>query len=261
MLYYEVKGEGRPVVLLHGYLENLRMWESIGSELSKSYRVITIDLPGHGKSKVYGEIHTMDFMAEKVNEVLDELRVENPIMIGHSMGGYVTLAFAELFPGKLKGFMLLNSTSLPDSEEKKEQRLKAVETAQKNFDVLVKMSIPTLFAEKKREFLKEEMEFAKALARETPIKGVTAALLGMKERPDRTNIFLNFKGVKGLVMGRYDQAVNPEDLKKIIPETSDILVTELEAAHMAHLEVPEHTLNFIFDFLSDISENGKAPHV
>lgn len=252
MLNYEVKGEGRAVVLLHGYLENLRMWESIGNELSKSYKIVKIDLPGHGKSKTYGEIHKMEFMAEKVNEVLDELKIENPIFIGHSMGGYVTLAFAELFPEKLKGFILLNSTSLPDSEEKKEQRLKAVETAQRNFDALVKMSIPTLFAQKRREFLKEEMEFAKELARETPIEGVTAALLGMRERPDRTDVLLNFKGAKGLVVGKYDQAVNPEELKKIIPENSDILVTELEAAHMAHLEVPEHTLNFIFDFLSDV---------
>lgn len=252
MLHYEVKGEGNAVVLLHGYLENLRMWESIGNELSKMYHVVKIDLPGHGKSKTYGKVHTMEFMAEKMKEVLDELKVEDPIVIGHSMGGYVTLAFAELFPEKLKGFILLNSTSLPDSEEKKEQRLKAVETAERNFDALVKMSIPTLFAEKRREFLKEEMEFAKELARETPIEGVTAALLGMRERPDRTDVLLNFKGAKGLVMGKYDQAVNPEELKKIIPENSDILVTELEAAHMAHLEVPEHTLNFIFDFLSDV---------
>ncbi|SMC81110.1 alpha/beta fold hydrolase [Moheibacter sediminis] len=254
MLNYEEKGEGRAVVLLHGYLENLRMWKSIGNELSKIYKVVKIDLPGHGKSKTYGKIHTMEFMAEKVNAVLDELKIEDPILIGHSMGGYVTLAFTELFPKKLKGFILLNSTSLPDSEEKKEQRLKAVETAQRNFDALVKMSIPNLFAEKKREFLKEEMEFAKELARETPIEGVTAALLGMRERPDRTNVLLSFKGAKGLVMGKYDQAVNPEELKKIIPEESNILVTELEAAHMAHLEVPEHTLNFLFDFLSDVWE-------
>lgn len=252
MLYYEVKGEGQAVVLLHGYLENLRMWETIGDELSENYQVIKIDLPGHGKSKVYGEIHTMEFMAEKVDEVLNELNPKKPILIGHSMGGYVALAYAELFPEKLKGFILMNSTSLPDSEEKKEQRLKAVETAQRNFDALVKMSIPALFAEKRREFLKEEMEFAKELARETPIEGVTAALVGMRERPDRTDVLLNFKGAKGLIMGKYDQAINPEDLKRVIPERSDVVVTELEAAHMAHLEVPEHTLNFIFDFLSEV---------
>lgn len=248
MLHYEVKGEGHPVVLVHGYLENLKMWESFGNELSKFYQIIMIDLPGHGKSKVYGEIHTMEFMAEKINEVLNELIVEKAVLVGHSMGGYVNLAFAELFPEKLKGFILLNSTTLADSEEKKEQRLKAAETAQRNFDALVKMSIPTLFAENNRENLKDEMEFAKALARETPIAGVTAALYGMRLRPDRSHVF-QMEIPIGIVIGKYDQAVNPEDLKKAIPDKSNIVVTELETAHMAHLEAPNLTYDFVYDFL------------
>src|SRR5690606_14980372 len=201
MLYYEVIGEGNPVVLLHGYLENLRMWKKIGSELADSYKVIKIDLPGHGKSETFAEVHTMELMAEKVNEVLGELKIEKPVFIGHSMGGYVTLAYADLFPEKLKSFILLNSSSLPDSKEKKEQRLKAADTARRNFDALVKMSIPTLFAEKHRDDMKSEMEFAKELARETPVEGVTAALLGMRERPGRTSVLLNFNGKKGVIMG------------------------------------------------------------
>lgn len=249
MLYYEVKGEGRPVVLLHGYLENLKMWESIGKELSKIYKVIKIDLPGHGKSNVYGEIHTMELMAEKVNEVLKELKIEKSVLIGHSMGGYVALAFAELFPEKLNGFILLNSTTLSDSQEKKEQRLKAVETAEKNLDVLIKMSIPALFAEKNREHLKEEMEFTKEMARETTLEGVTAALKGLRLRPDRTHILHKFSNLIGILIGKYDQAINPEDLKNVIPEKSNIFMTELETAHMAHLESPNLTYDFIFDFL------------
>src|SRR5690606_33245485 len=98
MLYYEVKGEGRPLVLLHGYLENLKMWESIGKKLSEEYKLIRIDLPGHGRSRTYGETHTMEFMAEKAHEVLNHLGIEKSAMAGHSMGGYVTLAFAEKYP-------------------------------------------------------------------------------------------------------------------------------------------------------------------
>lgn len=252
MLYYEVKGEGHPVVLLHGYLENLKMWNSISDELSKFYKIISIDLPGHGKSKVYEKIHTMEFMAEKVAEVFEELHIAQSVLVGHSMGGYVTLAFAELFPERMKGLILLNSTTLPDSEEKKTQRLKAVETAQRNFDALVKMSIPTLFAENNRESLKEEMEFAKELARETSIEGTTAALLGMRERPDRTQILEKSACPVGILIGKYDQAINPEELKKIIPQKSDIIVRELDVAHMAHLEAPNMTFDFIYDYLSRI---------
>ncbi len=252
MLYYEVKGEGHPLVLLHGYLENLKMWQSITAELSKFYKVIAIDLPGHGKSKVYGEVHTMELIAEKVNEVFVELQIKKAVIVGHSMGGYSALAFAELFPEKLKGMILLNSTSLPDSEEKKEQRLKAIEAARKNLDTMIKVSIPSLFAQKNLENLKEEVKFAKQLAKETPLEGVTAALKGMRLRPDRTNILRKFDNPIGVVIGKYDQAVNPKDLKRIIPEKSNILVTEIETGHMAHLEAPNLTYDFIYDFMSRI---------
>lgn len=249
MLYYEIKGEGDPIVFLHGYLENMKMWRVFTEELSKDHQVILIDLPGHGKSESYGKIHTMELMAEKVNEVLEELRIPETIMVGHSMGGYVTLAFAELFPEKLKAFILQNSSSLPDSEDKKTQRLKAVETAHKNLDTLIKMSIPSLFAEKNLDSLKEEIEFAKRLAKETSLEGVEAALRGMRARPDRTEILENFERKIGILIGKYDKAVNPEDLKKIIPRKENISIKELETGHMSHLEAPKETMAFITDFL------------
>lgn len=249
MLHYEVKGKGNPVVLLHGYLENLKMWEGFTGELAQNHQVILIDLPGHGKSGLYDKIHTMSLMAEKVNEVLEKLEIDKVTMIGHSMGGYVALAFAELFPEKLEAFILQNSSSLPDSEEKKEQRLKAVETAHKNLDTLIKMSVPSLFAENNLENVKPEIEFAKTLARETSVEGVEAALRGMRERPDRTQILQNFKGKIGIIMGKYDKAVNPADLKKILPQKENIMVRELNTGHMSHLEAPEETLSFIKEFL------------
>lgn len=249
MLYYEVKGEGAPLVLLHGYLENLKMWNHPGNKLSESYKIITIDLPGHGKSKVYGETHTMEFMAEKVKEVLDVLNIHKTAMVGHSMGGYVTLAFVEKYPELIDKFILLNSGSLPDSEEKKQQRLKAVQTAQENLDTLIKVSIPSLFAEKNLEELKSEIDFAKQLAKETVLGGVTAALKGMRLRPDRTRILQETKNQVGILIGKYDQAVNPEELKKVIPERPNIEVIEFETGHMAHLEAPELTYEFIHGFM------------
>lgn len=253
MLYYEVKGEGRPLVLLHGYLENLKMWESIGKKLSEEYKLIRIDLPGHGRSRTYGETHTMEFMAEKAHEVLNHLGIEKSAMAGHSMGGYVTLAFAEKYPERLERFILLNSTSLPDSEEKKEQRLKAVQAAQENLDTLIKVSIPALFAEKKLEELKPEVEFAKRLAKETDPEGVTAALKGMRLRPDRTFVLQQARIPVGIVIGKYDQAVNPEELKKVIPGKPNITAVEFETGHMSHLEAPEHTYHFFCDFMEGLN--------
>ncbi len=249
MLNYEVKGYGNPVVLLHGYLENRKMWKSMVDELSASHKIILLDLPGHGESPNFDEEHTMEQMAREVKETLNFLGVSTAVFVGHSMGGYVTLAYAELFPDAVSGFILMNSTTFPDTPDKKEQRLKAVDTAEKNLDTLIKMSIPSLFAEKNLEKLKPEIELAKALARETSLQGVSAALKGMRLRTDRSFLLEEFPGKIGIIMGKYDKAVNPEELKEIIPNKENIEVLELETGHMAHLEAPQETLNFIRKFL------------
>lgn len=250
MLHYEIMGKGAPVVFLHGYLENRKMWTPLKDEISKTHQVILLDLPGHGQSPNFAEVHTMDLMAEAVHETLKDLGIENPVFVGHSMGGYVTLAYADLFPDQIRSFILLNSSTLPDSPEKKEQRLKAVETAERNLNALIKMSIPTLFAENNLENLKPEIEFTKELARETSLQGVTAALKGMRLRPDRSYLLEKFKGDIGLLIGKYDKAVNPDELKKIIPQKDNISVIELEIGHMAHLEATEETLRFTLSHLS-----------
>jgi 2-succinyl-6-hydroxy-2,4-cyclohexadiene-1-carboxylate synthase len=245
MLNFEVKGTGKSLVFIHGYLENLKMWKDLAQVLSKHYQIILLDLPGHGDSQVYDEVHTMELMAGKVKETLNYLEVSEALFIGHSMGGYVILALAELYPSLVKSFVLLNSTSFPDSEEKKAQRLKAVETAQKNLDTLIKMSIPTLFAEENLNNLKAEIEFTKELARETPLEGVTAALKGMRLRPDRGFVLDNFEGEIGILIGKQDKAINPTELLKSIPPKENINVLELNTGHMAHLEAPTETLEFI----------------
>ena len=118
--------KGRCIVLLHGFLESMEIWNEYVKLLSKRYRVICIDLPGHGKSENIGYVHTMELMADCVKEVLYSLQITKCVMIGHSMGGYVTLAFAEKHERNLRGFALFHSHAAPDSEEKKK-------TAKKQF--------------------------------------------------------------------------------------------------------------------------------
>ena len=92
---FREEGEGEPIILLHGYLESLNIWDEFLEELSKRFRVVSIDLLGHGKTGNIGQIHTMDMMADAVNFVLVHLDISKCTMIGHSMGGYVTLAFLQ----------------------------------------------------------------------------------------------------------------------------------------------------------------------
>ncbi len=112
-------GKGRAVVLLHGFLGSHIIWESTISSLSKSFRVIAIDLPGHGDTDCFGYVHTSELIAKCVKTVMDNLRLKKYVIIGHSMGGYAGLAFADLFPDNLRGLCLYHSTAFADTDEKK----------------------------------------------------------------------------------------------------------------------------------------------
>lgn len=105
---YSDEGKGRTIVLIHGFPENLEIWKEFSAILSKGFRVIAIDLPGLGESENIGYVHTMDLMAKCVHSVLEELQLRKYVLVGHSMGGYVGLAFAELFPENIKGLCLFS---------------------------------------------------------------------------------------------------------------------------------------------------------
>ncbi|MDZ7613245.1 MAG: alpha/beta fold hydrolase [Flavobacteriaceae bacterium] len=130
-VYFEVKGEGRAVVLLHGFLENRSMWKDIAAELCKRYKVVSIDLFGHGGTGNLGYIHTMEAQAHMVKQVLDTLNLRRYVLVGHSMGGYISLALAEEYPDNIKGLCLLNSTAMEDTDEKKMNRDRAIVRSKK----------------------------------------------------------------------------------------------------------------------------------
>lgn len=152
---------------------------------SKTHRVITIDLLGHGESDPLGYVHEMEENANVVNEVLEFLKIEKAIILGHSMGGYVGLAFAELYPQKIQKLVLQNSTSREDSSEKKTNRTRAIKAVKQNYVSFVSLAIANLFSENNRTRLAEEIEKVKTEALKTPLQGIVASLEGMKIRKDR----------------------------------------------------------------------------
>ena len=116
-IYYTVRGKGRPIVLLHGYLEGGEVWDPLAEKLEEDYLIISPDLPGHGESGVKGEVHTMEFLASAVREVIRDAGEKRVVMVGHSLGGYVTLAFVELYPEMLSGYVLFHSHPHADTPE------------------------------------------------------------------------------------------------------------------------------------------------
>jgi pimeloyl-ACP methyl ester carboxylesterase len=242
------QGKGTAVVLLHGFLENQTMWDVFLPELSKKHRVITVDLLGHGKTECLGYIHTMEDQADMLFALFLHLKIRKVVLVGHSMGGYVALAFAELYPDHMKGLFLQNSTSRADSDERKINRDRAVVCVKQNYSSFVSMSIANLFSEDNRERLADEIEKVKEQALKTPLQGIVAALEGMKIRKDR-EVILHFAPYPiHLVLGQKDGVLIYEENTDQI-EGTQVKLTTFPDGHMSHVENQKELLKVLIDFL------------
>jgi pimeloyl-ACP methyl ester carboxylesterase len=248
IIHYTDRGKGTAVVLLHGFLENCSMWEETADLLCKRNRVICVDLLGHGKTENSGYVHSMDEMAAGVAAVLNSLRIRKAIFVGHSMGGYVALAFAEKHPDHVKGLCLMNSTSRADTEEKKASRSKAIQLVKKNHLSFIRTSIPLLFRSKNRKLFRSEINEVKHQALQTSKQGVIAALEGMKIRQDR-EVLLHFGPYpKMLIFGKKDPILNFEDLTDQARGTQTT-VKVFSGGHMSHLENKSDCIEAIKNFV------------
>ncbi|WP_281636955.1 alpha/beta fold hydrolase [Flavobacterium marginilacus] len=248
---YTDNGKGTAVVMLHGFLENKTMWDVYVSELSKKNRIITIDLLGHGETESLGYIQTMEENADVVHAVLSKLKIRKAILVGHSMGGYVSLAFAELYPEKMKGLVLLNSTSKEDSSERKKNRDRAIKAVKKDYETFIRLSIANLFSEDNREKLIKKIEEVKIQALKTPLQGIVASLEGMKIRKDREFLLHTTTYPKLLILGKKDPVLNYEENLEQIKGTHIELVT-FGDGHMSSIENREELLAVLSSFIKTI---------
>jgi pimeloyl-ACP methyl ester carboxylesterase len=248
---YSDAGKGTAVVLLHGFLENSSMWDAFVPEFSKKHRVITIDLLGHGQTEPLGYIQTMEDNADMVHAVLGELKIRKAIFAGHSMGGYVALAFAELYPDSVKGIALVNSTSKADSDERKTNRDRAVVAVKQSYTNFVRLSIANLFSEDNRERLSEEIEMVRNEALKTPLQGIVASLEGMKIRKDREVLLHLGPYPVVLILGKKDPVLNYEENIAQIENTSVELIT-FKDGHMSPIENREELKTALLTFFKKI---------
>jgi pimeloyl-ACP methyl ester carboxylesterase len=232
---YSDTGKGTSIVLLHGFLENQSMWDKYITTFSKKNRIITIDLLGHGETECLGYVHTMEDNADAVHAVLAELRIRKVILVGHSMGGYVALAFAELYPEYVKGIALLNSTARADSEERRVNRDRAIRAVKQSFINFISLSIANLFSEGNRERLVNEIESVKNKALKTPLQGIVASLEGMKIRNDREVLLHLTTFPKLLVLGEKDPVLQHDETKQQVENTKVQLVV-FPDGHMSPIE-------------------------
>ncbi|WP_179318618.1 alpha/beta fold hydrolase [Winogradskyella helgolandensis] len=234
-VHYKLEGKGDAIVLLHGFLENVDMWQDLVAKFSQTNQVVCIDLLGHGKTDCIGYIHTMEAMADAVLAVLEHLNITKAHIVGHSMGGYVALALAENKPELFKGLCLMNSTFEADDTTRKLIRTRASEMAQQNYEILIKMSFANLFAPESKDRFKNAYEKALQIALETPLQSYIAAQEGMKHRPNRFQIFKNLECNKLIIIGKKDSLIDSEQIIEQIKNT-DIDFIEFSEGHMSYIE-------------------------
>jgi pimeloyl-ACP methyl ester carboxylesterase len=230
-------GKGRVIVLLHGFPETLEVWDEFAVKLARHFRIIAIDLPGHGESPCIGYIHTMELMAESVKAVMQSLSLRRYLIAGHSMGGYAALAFAELYGDQLTGICLFHSSALSETPEKRKERDRVIELVKRDTKHYINEVITSLFATENVSLFKEDIRELKHIAAGISRQGIINALEGMKERAKRDWILQYGKFPVLFIAGKNDRIIPYESILKQAESVKNAKVLMLEnSGHMGFIE-------------------------
>lgn len=254
-IHYSDSGNGTVIVLLHGYLESSEVWNSFAEKLKSEFRIISVDLPGHGLSDVYGEVHSMEFMATAVKNMVDSLDLKKVFLLGHSMGGYVALAFLELFPEYLLGYCLFHSQPFADTPaalEKRRREIEIVKAGKKN--MMYPDNVIRMFAPSNLEKFSDSLRKSKDIASQIPGEGITAVLNGMMIRPSRLSFMEDGKIPCLWILGLMDNYIPCNIIRANVnlPPNARVIVLK-ESGHLGFIEEEENSLRAITEFVNSIS--------
>lgn len=252
-IFYRTAGIGKPVVFVHGFGEDGTIWDLLVHDLKDHFQCIIPDLPGSGKSIMKKGSWSMEGFAGGIRTILDQEGIKAVTMIGHSMGGYISLAFAEKFAESLAGLGLFHSSAFSDSEEKKTTRKKGIQFIEEHGAAkFLEQSTPNLFSD---NFKIEHPEIVKELiARYTNFQ--EGALVhyyeAMMQRPDRSHILKNYPGSVLFILGEHDTAIPLADgLKQChMPSLSYIHILS-NSGHMGMIEETEKCREILKKFLHE----------
>lgn len=247
-------GAKDPLVLLHAFPLNRRMWAPQVRALSGERRVITPDYPGFGKSPRPCAQPDVRHYAEGVRELLDSLHLERVALGGLSMGGYVALACMRLFPERVSSLVLANTRPDPDPEETKETRRElARRVAEEGVEILPDLQMERLLSRATLDGKPDVVEDARSMILESSPDGVVAALGAMRDRPDSNDTLGEIAVPTLVVAGEEDAISTPEIMQAMAEKIPDSrFVTLPNAGHLSNLEAPEEFNAALTGFLARI---------
>jgi len=245
VISYRKWGHGPARILLHGFPENGELWRYVWPALSKNFMVLVPDLPGTGESTFKGNSVSIEQLAGSVNNILEKEKVDNALVIGHSLGGYIALALAELHPEKVKAISFVHSTAFADSDEKKLTRRKSIELIRKGGkEPFINQMVPNLFSstykEEFPEMIRKEIERGVAQKAETMIAFYEA----MANRPDRMKVLKNGLFPVQWIIGKDDNVIPFRvQLQQCCISNINFVSLYDSCGHMSMLEKPEPLVN------------------
>jgi 3-oxoadipate enol-lactonase len=234
-LYYEEHGQGLPVIFLHGFPFDHTIWGPLVPLLRENARLILPDLRGFGSSPVTDDVYTMRLQAEDIARLMDHLELEKAILVGHSMGGYVSLAFAQAYPGRLCGLGLVATQAAADTPERRQARFKTAEAVAHKGARVVASNMVSMVTHH-QELVKPISEL---ILRAHP-SGIVGALKGMAERHDLTGGLSNIMVPAVVIAGTADQLLprdRVETMAQMLPK--GWLVEIPDTGHMLMMEDPQ----------------------
>lgn len=249
-MQYRDVGSGPVLVLVHGFCESWEIFEGLLPSLSATCRVVAPNLPGHGGAGWDGSLRSLEDVACWLRDMLDALEIERCVLVGHSLGGYVSVAFAGLFPERLLGLGLLHSTSLADTAERRENRNKSIAFVKENGkELFLKAFVNSLFHAPELEWLLTLAD----ISAPTSVEAILALLEIMRDRPDRRATLRALAVPVLYIMGGHDGLVSPERSRLELQDLPLALVKRIpEASHMGMYETPEKVVEAILSLVRTV---------
>jgi pimeloyl-ACP methyl ester carboxylesterase len=255
-LAYSDRGTGLPIVFLHAFPLNRTMWAPQEQALSSQFRIITIDLRGHGESDAPLWRYTLEQSADDVNAILNHLAIQQALFVGLSMGGYILFAFYRKYAARVKGLVLADTRAQPDTAAGKDGRFQMAQTAYKNGPfAIVDTMLSKLFSPTTIKTRPGLVQHVRTIIENSQISGIAGDLMAMAERLDSIPLLSQITCPTQIIVGELDQATSPSDAKLMadqIPNARLAIISN--AAHLTNMEQPEAFNQIVAAFASELAK-------
>jgi 3-oxoadipate enol-lactonase len=254
-LAFNDQGTGLPIIFLHAFPLNRTMWAKQEEALSSQFRVITIDLRGHGESDAPLWHYSLDQAADDVRGLLDYLSIRQAVFVGLSMGGYILFAFYRKYAEYVNGLVLADTRAQADTDEGKQARFELAQIAYKQgARAIADVMIPKLLSPATIETRPELVQRVRTMIEGNQVSGIAGDLMAMAERPDSITLLKQMTCPTQIIVGDLDFPTPPSDAKLMADKIPNAHLAIIPgAAHLSNLEQPSLFNETVHSFVSNVT--------